>query len=193
MPTPARTSRDQIVSEGRAILESEGLDGLTMQRVADAVGVRAPSLYKRVRGRSDLVRLIVEDVARELAGILEAAASTGDPKRDLGALATAARAFARANPAAYGLLFIPLPDGAQPDPDLLARTSAAIVRTAAALAGSDRSLEAARTVTAWAHGFISMELAGAFRLGGEVDEAFAFGIERLAVALATVDHDSATA
>lgn len=183
MPTPARTSRDEIVSAGRAIVESEGLPGMTMQRVATAVGVRAPSLYKRVRSRPDLVRLIVEDVSRELADILDAAASTGDPMRDLRALATAVRAFAHANPAAYGLLFSRLPDEARPDPDELARTGGAVLRTAAALAGPDRALEAARTVTAWAHGFISMELAGAFRLGGDVDEAFAFGIERLAGAL----------
>lgn len=39
-------------------------------------------------------------------------------------------------------------------------------------------------IVAWAHGFVSMELAGAFRLGGDVDDAFTFGIERLAVALA---------
>jgi hypothetical protein len=38
-------------------------------------------------------------------------------------------------------------------------------------------------VVAWAHGFISMELAGAFRLGGDLDRAYAFGIERLGTAL----------
>ena len=58
MPTPAHTSLDAIVRSGRAIIETEGLAGLTMQRVADAVGVRPPSLYKRVRNRGALVRLI---------------------------------------------------------------------------------------------------------------------------------------
>ena len=51
--------------------------------------------------------------------------------------------------------------------------------------GVEHALEGARLVVAWAHGFVSMELAGAFRLGGDVDEAFAFGVERLAVALAS--------
>ena len=41
--------------------------------------------------------------------------------------------------------------------------------------------------TAWANGFISMELAGAFNLGGDLDEAFAFGIDRLTAALTTLD------
>jgi hypothetical protein len=36
---------------------------------------------------------------------------------------------------------------------------------------------------AWAHGFITMELAGAFHLGGEVDTAWHFGVARLIDAL----------
>jgi AcrR family transcriptional regulator len=190
MPTPARTSVEEIVRAGRAILEGEGLDGLTMQRVADAVGVRPPSLYKRVHDRAELVRLLAVDVARELTAALDAAAASGIPRRDLRALAQAFRAFARANPEGYRLLFARLPDGSGLDPDTAARASAAILRTAAALAGGDHSLEAARTVVAWAHGFMSMELANAFRLGGDVDRAFAFGIDRLAAAIATLPAEA---
>jgi AcrR family transcriptional regulator len=183
MPTPARTSLDEIIAAGRAVLEAEGLDGLTMQRVAGAVGVRAPSLYKRLRNRGDLVRLIVEDAAGELTETLDAAATTGDPRRDLRALARAARSFAHARPAAYGLLFSALPESWRPAPEYLERTAEAVLRTAGDLAGSNVTLEAARTVVAWVHGFISMELAGAFRMGGDVEAAFDFGIERLGAAL----------
>src|SRR5690349_2166500 len=115
MPTPSRTSTAQIVAAGRLILEAEGFDGLTMQRVAAAVGVRAPSLYKRVDGRRELVRLIAADAAEELSRTLEAAATTGDPQRDLVRIATAFRAFAHAHPEAHALLFRPLPDGWSPD------------------------------------------------------------------------------
>jgi AcrR family transcriptional regulator len=184
MPTPARTSVDEIVRAGRAILEAEGVQELSMLRVARAVGVRAPSLYKRVRDRSELVRLIAEDVARELTATLDAAAVSGNPRQDLRALVDAFRAFARSHPEGYRLLFSRLPDGSWLDPELTARASAALLRTAAALAGGVHSLEAARTVVAWAHGFVSMELAEAFRLGGDVDRAYAFGVERLAAAIA---------
>jgi AcrR family transcriptional regulator len=184
VPTPARTSIEAIVSAGRDVLERDGLDGLTMQRIADAVGIRAPSLYKRVRDRHDLIRLIVEDISAELARILDAAAVTGSPRRDLRALAMTFRAYAHAHPEAHALLFARLPEGARPDLELTTRGSETILRTARTLAGPEFGLEAARTVVAWVHGFVSMELAGAFRLGGDVDRAFSFGIDRLTIAIA---------
>lgn len=182
MPTPAQTSTIAIVAAGREILEREGPDGLSMKQVAEAVGVRPPSLYKRVRDRADLLRLIVDDVANELTDVMDAAAGSGDPHSDLRALASAFRTFAHARPAAYALLFDPRVGGASRA--ALERSSASVLRTAAALAGEAHALPAARTVVAWAHGFISMELAGAFQLGGHVDEAWDFGLERVVAALA---------
>ena len=66
MPTPERTSLADIVGAARDIVEKEGLANLTMQAVAVRVGVRAPSLYKRVRNREDLVRLVTEATVRDL-------------------------------------------------------------------------------------------------------------------------------
>src|SRR5262245_25187767 len=178
MPTPARTSLAEIVAAGRAILEADGLPALTMQRVASAVGVRGPSLYKRVRDRGALVRLIAEDALRELADALERAATDGDARATLRRQVDAFRAFAHAHPATYRLLFAPLPEAWRPDPDRNRRATEPILRTAAALAGSADALEAGRTLTAWAHGFVSMELAGDFRPGGDLQRAYAYGVER---------------
>ena len=184
MPTPPRTTLDAVVQAGREILETDGLPGLTMQAVATRVGVRAPSLYKRVAGRDELVRLVAAATVDALRERLAAVPDSGDPHRDLAELARALRAFARTAPAGYGLIFVPGPAASRPDPEALARASAPVLRVAAALAGPEHALVAARTATAWAHGFISMELAGAFRLGGDVDDAFTFGVTRLADALA---------
>ena len=184
MPTPARTSLDEIIAAARTILEADGLEAVTMQRVAGAVGVRPPSLYKRVRSRGDLVRLLVEDVYRQLAGVIANASGSGDARRDLGAVAHTFRAFAHAHPRAYDLVFGAIREDWRPDLATLTPANNAVLSIAASLAGPDHSLEGARMIVAWAHGFVSMELAGAFRLGGNVDDAFTFGIERLAVALA---------
>ena len=51
------------------------------------------------------------------------------------------------------------------------------------MVGSERALDAARLVTAFTHGFVSMELSGTFRLGGDIDEAFRYGVDVLIDAL----------
>ena len=179
LPAPAKTSLEAIVAAGRQLLEAEGIEALTLQDVARVVGVRAPSLYKRIDGRADLVRRISNQVAAELAGAIDAAAGSGDPRADLRAMVRAARAFALAHPRAYGLLFAPLPDEWRTDPEVNAAISATILRVAGRVADPDEAVEAARTIVAWLHGFVSMELAGAFRLGGDLDAAFDYGIDRI--------------
>jgi AcrR family transcriptional regulator len=184
MPTPPRTSLADIVRVGRTILDTEGLDALTMQRVAAGVGVRAPSLYKRVRDRDALVRLIAADVVEDLGATLNGSAASGDARADLGAIAIAFRAWAHRHPGGFALLFARLPDSWRLGPDAGSGALRALFGTVAALAGPEHVLEAARTVVAWASGFVSMELAGAFRLGGDVEAAFSYGVERLADAIA---------
>ena len=44
-PARARTSQTDIVAAGRELLEAGGLDAVTMQAIAERVGIRAPSLY----------------------------------------------------------------------------------------------------------------------------------------------------
>jgi hypothetical protein len=52
--------------------------------------------------------------------------------------------------------------------------------------GSQHALLAARTIVAWAHGFITMELTGAFRLGGDLEQAWSYGLDQV---LAAIRHD----
>ncbi len=48
------------------------------------------------------------------------------------------------------------------------------------------ALPAARTFVAWAHGFTSMELAGAFRLGGDIGVAYETGVDILLAGISGV-------
>ncbi|WP_374975254.1 TetR/AcrR family transcriptional regulator [Microbacterium trichothecenolyticum] len=168
MPTPERTSYAEIVSAGRDVLEESGPAGLTMQSVAQRVGVRAPSLYKRVRDRDALIRAVAAATVGDLTERLEAS------DRSLEDLARAYRALAHERPEGFRLMF-----AAAAPQELLDRAGMTIVDSAAAIAGQERALDAARLVTAWATGFIHMELAGAFRLGGDVDGAFEYGLAAL--------------
>lgn len=179
MPAPSRTSNEQILVAARAILEADGLDAVTMQAVAARVGVRAPSLYKRVADRTALVKAVGDEVTRELGRTLEPdAAIDADPRSQVRGLAHRFRTFVRANPRGYALLFAPLPPDEAPDAGALAAVGRPVVALMGRMTGED-GVEAARTMVAWAHGFVTMELAGGFRLGGDVDAAYDAGIETI--------------
>lgn len=190
MPTPDRTSRTEIIAAGRSILEESGPAGLTMQAVAARCGVRAPSLYKRVRDRDALLSAVAAAVVDDLGAKLESTAKlhrageTGGNAgkiirgmqihQQLEALANAYRAFAHEQPEGFRLMFT-----ASPPLDALDRAASPVMTASTALVGTVDALHAARLFTAWATGFLQMELAGAFRLGGDVDDAFAYGIRHL--------------
>lgn len=173
MPARERTSTNEIIAAGRELLDDGGPAGLTMQAVATRVGVRAPSLYKRFRDRDALVSAVAASAVDDLGARLDAAGS------DLPRLADAYRAFAHEHPEAFRLIFT-----ASAPLEALDRAAAPVLRAARELVGDDRALDAARLFTAWATGFLQMELAGAFRLGGDVERAFDYGLDALARGLA---------
>lgn len=177
MPTPERTSLDEIIAAGREILDATGSASLTMQAVATRVGVRAPSLYKRVRDRDALLSAVAESVIDDLTARLDRAADT-TAGGDLTDLARVYRAYAHQFPESFRLMFTAAAPHAA-----LQRSSAPIIRAASDLVGDDDALDAARLFTAWATGFLQMELSGAFRLGGDVDRAFDYGLSRLVAGL----------
>ena len=84
----------QIVAAGRELLEEGGPEALSMRRVADRLGIRAPSIYKHLPDKEALEVALIADGLREFAEACEAAtAGASDP---LAALGGAYRAFARA-------------------------------------------------------------------------------------------------
>lgn len=176
MPTPDRTSLDAIVLAASDLLEKDGLAGLTMHAVAQQVGVRTPSLYKRVPSRNDLIRLVAEAALTEVAGRLNAGTSLEE-------LANIFRRFGHERPAAFQLVMSPGAGTPVAGPEFGAAASVAILRFAGELAGAEYALEAARLLTAWAAGFISMELNDGFNLGGDVERAWEFGVTRIVDAI----------
>jgi AcrR family transcriptional regulator len=173
MPTPEKTSLSAIVAAGRELLESGGQDGLTMQSVANRVGVRAPSLYKHVRDRAALLAAVAEAAVDGLVARLEATDGS------LEALVHAYRGFAKDGPEGFRLMM----HSTHASTEALERAAAPLLHASRQLVGEPGALDAARLVTAWATGFLQMELAGAFRLGGNVDHAFEYGLVRVRRAL----------
>jgi AcrR family transcriptional regulator len=182
-PAAARTSPPEIVAAARALLESGGIEAVTMAAVAERVGVRAPSLYKRFPDRNGLIAAVATDVALDLARAMRAAATDPQPAARLETLAAAFRSFALASPRATALLFSGVAPGAEPTPASQAEAAGPVIEAARAIVGPPRALAAARVFTAFAYGFTRMETAGAFRFGGDVMEAYRLGVAALIAGL----------
>lgn len=114
--TPRQRARartmDDIVRIGRAHLATEGAAALSLRAVARDLGVVSSAVYRYVANRDELLTLLVVDAYTELAdavdaAVADAAASEGDlgALAEFGVLARAVRAWARAEPARYALLY----------------------------------------------------------------------------------------
>ncbi|WP_236653725.1 TetR/AcrR family transcriptional regulator [Streptacidiphilus melanogenes] len=84
---PAERSRAEITAAAVELADREGLDAVSMRRVAAALGTGAASLYRYVATRDDLLDLMTDSTAAEY----ELAAPTGDWHADLLAVAAQAR------------------------------------------------------------------------------------------------------
>lgn len=67
VPRERSLTRESIATAALAIVDREGLDAVTMRRVADELGTGAASLYAHVSGKEELLELMVERVIGEVA------------------------------------------------------------------------------------------------------------------------------
>ena len=91
---PAKRSREEITTAAIAIADGEGLDAVSMRRVAAGLGTGAASLYRYVETREDLLDLMIDSAGAEY----DFAAPTGDWLADLLAIGDQARAIMRRHP-----------------------------------------------------------------------------------------------
>lgn len=166
-----------IVATAREILEREGPEGLTMRRLAERMGIKAPSLYKHVDGKEELEALLMAEAFREMGQELHAGAMSlrkGSSRREaLAELGRAYRRWAVAHPHLYRLVTGgPLPRERLPE-GLEAWTAEPVVSAA----GGDP--DRARAVWAFAHGMTILELDGRFPADADLDAAWASGLQLL--------------
>lgn len=93
-------TRDRVLARALEIADGEGLDALTMRRLAQDLGVEAMSLYHHVEGKDDLLGGITELVVRQI----ELPAADGDWKAAIRACAISAHKVLREHPWAPNLL-----------------------------------------------------------------------------------------
>lgn len=163
----------RVVDEAARIADAEGLDEVTLARVASALGVRAPSLYNHIDGRAGLLRLVALRSVDELGDALRDAAVGRAGADALRAIGRAYRAYALGYPGRYSATVrAPAPD----DRELAAAGARAIGVLTAVLAvwgfTGDEALQRVRVVRAGLHGFVAIEAQGGFGLPLDLDESF---------------------
>jgi AcrR family transcriptional regulator len=170
-----KTSATRILAAAKKLVHKGGVEALTMQAVAGLVRIRAPSLYKHFADRAALIQAVRLEAAVQMRDAYSAAAKFGDPRRDLHAMARAQRTFSHDSPHLYALVM-----SASPGYDLSAKENeqllAPLLELVRRFGDPRRLVESARLLVSFVHGFSQMEAAGAFRLGGDIDASFEFGL-----------------
>ncbi len=166
----------EILGAALELLETEGAEGLTMRRLAERLGMRAPSLYKHFEDKAALEAALATIGLEDSARVFETAVEgSRDPLR---ALARAYRAFALERPQLYRLMTErPLPRDRLPS-----GVEDRAARPLLEAAGGD--LAAARAIWAFAHGLTMLELNARFPPDANVDAAWERGLE----AFASISH-----
>ena len=155
----------EIVVAARALLEDEG--EISMRRLADRLGIKAPSLYKHLRDKGALEAALISDAFLEAAERFERAA-------DIYALGAAYRAFALEHHHLYRLMF----EGRLPRERLVPGAEERAAAPVVAAVGGDP--DRARALYAFAHGMVMLELGGRFPDGADLDAAWAQGLRAFA-------------
>ena len=177
---------DRVVDAAATIADADGLDAVTLARVAGGLGVRAPSLYNHVDGRAGLLRALALRGVRELTAALREAAIGRSGPDALAATARAYRAYAVAHPGLYAAsVAAPAPD----DAEHLAAAGETVDVVYAVLRGwqlaGDDAVHAARAFRSAIHGFVLLEATGGFGIPVDVDTSFERLVATLAGGLAT--------
>ncbi|UGQ12059.1 TetR/AcrR family transcriptional regulator [Yinghuangia sp. ASG 101] len=60
---PPRISREQVIATARRIVDAEGVDRLTMRRLATEIGTTPMALYHHVRNKDELLVALLDDYA----------------------------------------------------------------------------------------------------------------------------------
>ncbi len=165
--------RTRVIAAAAELADRDGLEALTLAKVAAHLGVRLPSLYNYVDGLDGMRRELALLGCRELAGVVTHATIGTTQDEAVVALAEAYHAYAVAHPGRYAATVrAPGPD----DTELQQAAEQLIVILAKVLEpyqlGEEMLLHTIRALRSIVHGFVSLESSGGFGLPLSRDASF---------------------
>ena len=173
MSRRAGLDQETVVEAAAKLVDEEGIEQLSLGRLAERLGIRTPSLYNHVAGlpglKHDLALYCLRDVLNHLLH-----STIGKSRAEaIFAFANAYRAYARKTPGRYALT-LQAPDPG--DRELQAIAQQIIEVALAILApyklGEEEAIHAIRGLRSIVHGFISLEVAGGFAMPVDLDASF---------------------
>ena len=172
-------TRSMILQTALAIVDRDGVDGLSMRRLSDALGRDPVMIYRHVPNKAAVLDGVAEIVLAQLS------VNTADPDW-AGQLRTVARAFrqlALAHPNVVPLLVtrpLATPLGQRPPGMLRPLEDVLALLTSAGFAGDD-ALHIYRMLFGFLYGHILNELQEVIERPEETDHVLRLGLHRLAI------------
>ena len=184
--------RRRVVATAAEISDAEGLDKLTLTRVADTLGVRQPALYRHVDGYDDLLRSLSLRGREILAERLTDAAVGLAGDDAVAAVGHAWRRTVRDHPGIYAATDRYPCAG---DPELEAAVERVLAVLGQALRSYDLSeadrVHAARTLRSAFHGFSHLESGDGHPLPHDPEDTFGHLVELLCAGVQRLSRSSA--
>jgi len=153
-----RLTRERVIDAALAVMDAEGLDAVSMRRVAREVGVEAMSLYNHVRDKDDLL----QGVCERIMGSYEFPTAEGDWVHRAKAGARAWRRVLQAHPDLVRL-FAETHGPAPSSPESLRPTEFALTMFREAGLSERDTVQAFHAFGGYIQGFVMME-------GGSIKE-----------------------
>jgi len=170
-----RVGLDQatVVEAAARLVDEEGIDQLTLGRLAERLGVRTPSLYNHVAGLPGLKRDLAVSCLRDLLERLMRATIGKSGAEAIAAFADAYRAYARETPGRYALT-LQAPGPGDPELQAIAQQIVDVLRAVLApyRLSEEEAIHAIRSLRSMVHGFSSLEAVGAFGMPVDLDASF---------------------
>ncbi len=179
MTRRAGLDKAAVIEEAIRLIDEEGLEQLSLGRLAERLGVRVPSLYNHVAGLSGLKRDLAVYCLRELHGRLTRAVIGKARGEAIFALADSYLEYARQTPGHYTFT-LRAPDPADEEWRKLGEQNIDIL--VAILASYRLSEEvvihAIRGLRSIVHGFINLEMASGFAMPLSLADSFHWLVRR---------------
>ncbi|PZD93167.1 TetR family transcriptional regulator [Paenibacillus sambharensis] len=167
-----------IVAAAVEIADAEGLESVTLARVAEKLGVRSPSLYNHINGLQELRMQLTLLALNRLQAAMADAAQGHAGEEGLRRVSRAYVSFARMQPGLYEAV-LRSPDPAEQQVGEAASAIVKLVQEQMSCFGleGDASLHAVRGFRSMLHGFAELERAGGFGLPLDLNKTLELMIE----------------